>query len=241
MATWLDLLLNNPLNFADNTHPMEVGTGATLLYALYREAFLFAVLPLFVHRTSSEVIAYAVNSVAMKYKNRVQYILEMKPLYLRPDFIYHCVGAICNEDNNHWVAIKAIDDKIWYIDSRYQPRQMSKDEYLEYINKRRGAYPIRLAEEMSDSLQSTAIGSASSSLSFSDSQQSPVLPLTAASQQTDSQASSSDEPPTKKAKQIEQETESPWKRARVDEIPAGESNVPVLMVQHPSEQQTDPN
>ena len=91
--------------------------------------------------------------------------MSLQPLYVSPLEIHACVGAVVNKDNEHWVALKSVSGEVWCLDSLERPRKMPKDEYAKFIETRRAAYPIYLAEQMTAS---------SGAPSFGDS---PLLPL----------------------------------------------------------------
>lgn len=87
---------------------------------------------------------------------RIEYEMNLRPLYLWPEVIHTCRGAIINEDNTHWVALRSVGGKIWFLDSRQAPMVFSNEQYLKYINKRRGAYPILSAGEQMVSLSQSS-------------------------------------------------------------------------------------
>ena len=76
---------------------------------------------------------------------------------------------IVNIDNAHWVALRSVAGKIWLLDSRDRrgARQMDDKDYEEYVKKRKGAYPILFAEDMSKTVGDSQASS---------SNESPVLP-----------------------------------------------------------------
>ena len=54
------------------------------------------------------MIGQAISSVSMRKAGKVEYVLQLRPLYVEPARIHHCVGAIVNIDDQHWVALKAV-------------------------------------------------------------------------------------------------------------------------------------
>ena len=126
---------------------------------------------------SSEVIGQAVTSVSLRKAGKVQYVMQLRPLYVAPSHLHTCVGAIVNIDDKHWVALKAVSGEIWLLDSQRKPRKLEEEEYIAYVNKRRATYPIAWAEDMAT--VSTNAGPSLSSLSSLDdaTASSPLLPL----------------------------------------------------------------
>ena len=116
---------------------------------------------------SSEVMAHAINTASMSKFGTVRYVMELKPLLADPNVIHTAVGAIVNKDNTHWVALRSIGGKIWYYDSKAkQPTRMTQNEYVSFVNIRKAAYPIRFADDMSQSTnESPVLPMMSSSLS----------------------------------------------------------------------------
>jgi hypothetical protein len=107
---------------------------------------------------SSEVMAHAINTTSMRQFGNVRYVMDIKPLIVDPNIIHTSLGAIVNIDNNHWVAIRSIGGKIMLFDSKDKiPRQYSQNDYVAFINKRRAAYPIRAADNMSQSTNDSPI------------------------------------------------------------------------------------
>ena len=115
---------------------------------------------------SSEVMCHALNTASMHKKGRIEHVLELKALYLHPHLIHICIGAIVNIDNKHWCALRSIGGQIWRLDSlNKHPEKLTQNEYIAFVNKRRAAYPIMMAENMA------------SSSSASHENSSPVLPM----------------------------------------------------------------
>ena len=114
---------------------------------------------------SSEVLATAVTTTSMRTVGKVEYVMRLQPLYVSPSDIHSCTGAVVNIDNKHWVALKAVSGEVWFFDSQLRgPSKMTQAEYMKFVEKRRAAYPIFWAEDMT----------VSSSASRGDS---PALPL----------------------------------------------------------------
>jgi len=120
---------------------------------------------------SSEAIAAALTTTSMKKRGRVEYTMSLKPLYKHPEEIHSCVGAVVNVDDRHWVAIRSQGGEIWLLDSQEcRPIRMTREAYNKFVAKRRAAYPIHWATDMSQPPSSAAASSSASS-------QTPVLPL----------------------------------------------------------------
>ena len=116
---------------------------------------------------SVEVMCHALNTASMQKKGRIEHVLELRPLYLDPQLIHICSGAIVNIDNQHWIAIRSIGGQIWKLDSLSKyPEKLAQNEYISLVNKRRASYPIMMAENMA---------AATSSVPRENS--SPVLPM----------------------------------------------------------------
>ena len=95
---------------------------------------------------SSEVLAYACRSTTMNHEGRVKYTLGMTPLANNKHQIHHCIGAVVNKTNTHWLALRSIDGVLWKIDSlKPKPVQMTQAQYEAYVDEYQDAYPILLA------------------------------------------------------------------------------------------------
>ncbi len=115
---------------------------------------------------SSEVMSNAINTTSMRRFGSVRYVMEIKPLLIDPNIIHRVIGAIVNKDNNHWVALRSINGKIWYFDSKAKhPTTMTQNEYVSFVHLRKAAYPIRFADDMSQSTNESPILPMVSSLS----------------------------------------------------------------------------
>ena len=76
----------------------------------------------------------------------MQYKFSLDPLYLNPNVLQDdaVIGAIANQDNAHWVALKRVDDAIWLLNSLDPaPRVLSEEEYIAFINTYKHTFPIR--------------------------------------------------------------------------------------------------
>ena len=168
---------------------------------------------------SSEILAHAVNTTSMNKTGRIEYVLELEPLYMDPAKLHRAVGALVNVEQRHWVALRSLGGKIWLLDSeKGQAGVLSNDQYIAYVWKNRDAFPIHWATDMksakkvSDSQASTAAGSSLASLVSHDTQESPVLPTVPSSSQASRVSNSQDTPPPDAA--AEDEQEAPSKKAR---------------------------
>jgi hypothetical protein len=98
---------------------------------------------------SSEVLAYAVRSTSMHRVGCVEYTMNLTPLATNSAQIHHCVGAIVNKANEHWLALKSVNGIVWKIDSTMPaPVSMTQEEYGAYIAEYQDAFPIYPAHAM---------------------------------------------------------------------------------------------
>ncbi len=169
---------------------------------------------------SIEVLAHAINTTSMRKANRIEYTLELKSLYLQPEIIHTCVGAIVNLRSEHWVALRSIAGQIWFLDSlERSPRKLSREGYIAYVNKHKAAYPIIFAERIG--FASTSKSSLDDSLGGS-----PVLPVLG-SQDTamdDSLVTTVEDEPMHDA------AASSTRQQVQSGPPVGDTSVPALMV-----------
>ena len=92
---------------------------------------------------SSEVLAFAMRSTPLRRGAPIEYVLTLEALKRKPHIIHHCVGAVVNQANTHWLALRSIEGSVWLIDSNAPaPRPLSPDEYVAFINRYVDAYPI---------------------------------------------------------------------------------------------------
>ena len=100
---------------------------------------------------SSEILAQAITSTSMNRVGKVEYCLSLASLREKPELLRTegTVGAIMNINNEHWVALRCISAQIWYLDSQLaRPRKLSEKDYIKRVRKSKGAYCIKLAEDM---------------------------------------------------------------------------------------------
>ena len=76
--------------------------------------------------------------------------MRLEPLHVNPEAIVAAVGAIVNIGNRHWVALRSIDGKVWFLDSQEaRPKVYSWTTYAAFIKENRGAFCIDFAPEVS--------------------------------------------------------------------------------------------
>ena len=87
---------------------------------------------------------YADVVLAQALRRTFEYSLTMTTLRVNALTLEapNVVGAIANQDNVHWVALKKVDGDIWLLDSRYSPRRLGWDEYLAFITRYPNTFPI---------------------------------------------------------------------------------------------------
>lgn len=90
---------------------------------------------------------YSIQVLAKALEKTGMYRLETtQPLHVNPKRLFDptVAGALVNLDNEHWVALKVVDDVIWLLDSQKQrPVSISHAELLHYVRRYRDAYPIQ--------------------------------------------------------------------------------------------------
>ena len=85
-------------------------------------------------------MAHAINTTSMRKAGRVEYVLELKSLYLQPEIIHTCIGAIVNLRSEHWVALRSFAGQIWFLDSQERsPIKLTHEDYVAYVNKHKAA------------------------------------------------------------------------------------------------------
>ena len=48
----------------------------------------------------------------------------------------HVVGAIVNQRNQHWAALKFLEETVWRLDSLHRaPLPLSDEEYVRFVNQ----------------------------------------------------------------------------------------------------------
>ena len=94
---------------------------------------------------SSEVMVQALQTATLKKRQRLVWQLELAPLRLQPDRLHHLVGAVSNQENVHWVALRARTGVVWLLDSNHAgPERLDWDQYLEYLMDYPVTYGIAL-------------------------------------------------------------------------------------------------
>ena len=88
---------------------------------------------------SNDVMSMALRRT-MEYELLLGHQLRYNPNILQDEKMQ---GAITNQDEVHWVALKLIQGKIWLLDSRYQPKILNDAAYLSFINQYPHTYAIR--------------------------------------------------------------------------------------------------
>ena len=89
---------------------------------------------------------YSEQVLAETLRRTFLYELCLQPLHCNPNVIYEdeVVGAVVNQDNVHWVALKRVEDHLWLLNSTEpQPETLSWSQYMSLINEFRNAFPIR--------------------------------------------------------------------------------------------------
>ena len=95
---------------------------------------------------SSEVLAFAVTSTTLNRAGCVKFAMKLEPLKDNPQNIHHITGAVVNQDNRHWVAIRSVGSNIWLHNSLEEhPRMLSDNEYRSFISAFPHAYPMTVA------------------------------------------------------------------------------------------------
>ena len=88
---------------------------------------------------SSEVMAEAL-------RQTLYYQLELQPIHMILDLIDDetIVGAIMNQNNEHWVALKKVGGRIWLLNSTERaPQPITFEEYTFLVRQFVHTYPIR--------------------------------------------------------------------------------------------------
>ena len=95
---------------------------------------------------SSEVLAQAVVTRSLFVAGHVEYVLKLEPLRFNAEALQSSVGAVVNINNDHWVALKWVDDQVWRLDSlKPRPIPMTWQSYVSYIWEHKDAYRIEVA------------------------------------------------------------------------------------------------
>ncbi len=161
-------------------------------------------------------MAHAINTTSMRKAGRIEFVLELKSLYLQPEIIHTCIGAIVNLRSEHWVALRSVAGQIWFLDSQERsPIKLSHEDYVAYVNKHKAAYPIKFAEN---------VGFASTSRSSLDEPVLPMLGSQDACMMDDSLGTAAADEPMPDA------TASNTQQQVPNGLPVGDTSVPALMV-----------
>ena len=95
-------------------------------------------------------MAKAVTSTSLRHRGRVEYIMSLEPLHVNPEAIVSAVGAIVCIGHRHWVALRYVDGKIWFLDSQEaHPKIYSWTTYATFIKENLGAFYIDFAPDVS--------------------------------------------------------------------------------------------
>ena len=98
---------------------------------------------------SIEILAQALQQAAMEHYGRVEYQMCLEPLCLNSGLLRTAVGALVNIDNAHWIALRWIADKVWFLDSQAStPRLLTWAEYVHFVSLHRCAYCINVAQQI---------------------------------------------------------------------------------------------
>ena len=70
--------------------------------------------------------------------------LSLTPLHANVNHLVEdgVVGAIVNQGNTHWVALKRVGERVWLLDSLRPPHVLSYEEYVRFVTQWRNSYPI---------------------------------------------------------------------------------------------------
>jgi hypothetical protein len=83
---------------------------------------------------------YSEAVLAMALRRTLQYRLLLEPLHVNPNVLEESriAGAVVNKDNEHWVALRRVEGRIWLLDSTRQPRALHHEEYMAFIKRHLG-------------------------------------------------------------------------------------------------------
>ena len=83
---------------------------------------------------------YSEAVLAMTLRRSLNYRLLLEPLHVNPNVLEEdrIAGAVINKDNEHWVALRRVDGRIWLLDSTQQPRALHHKEYMAFIKRHLG-------------------------------------------------------------------------------------------------------
>jgi hypothetical protein len=88
---------------------------------------------------------YSDQVLAMALQRTFKYVLILRPLFEDPHSIYvdSCQGAVVNQQNRHWVALRVVDGAVWLLDSMRTPRRLTHDEYVKFVTQYPASYEVR--------------------------------------------------------------------------------------------------
>ena len=78
----------------------------------------------------------------------MQYELLLEPLSNNPGLIHapEIMGALSNINNQHCVAIVAVESTIWRLDSLHKPEPLTEERYQAHLQAHGRTYPVRRKE-----------------------------------------------------------------------------------------------
>ena len=73
-----------------------------------------------------------------------RYKLGLMPLYGNLNRITedNVIGAIVNQRNLHWVALRSVESNIWLLDSLSQPRVLNYEAYVRFVIQWPNSFPV---------------------------------------------------------------------------------------------------
>ena len=88
---------------------------------------------------------YSEEVLATALRASLHYELLLQPLKQNVNKLMeeNIVGAICNKNNQHWIAFKYVDGAVWLLDSVSRPQRLSHESYVRFVNDFPYTYPIR--------------------------------------------------------------------------------------------------
>ena len=87
---------------------------------------------------------YSEQVLAKALQRTLRYRLGHMPLHTNVNLLTEdgVVGALVNQGNAHWVALKRVDNRIWLLDSLIPPRVLSYTEYVSFAQHWRSSFPV---------------------------------------------------------------------------------------------------
>ena len=88
---------------------------------------------------------YSVQVLGTALRHTAKFAMSEQPLRINPDVIYQqtVVGAVINQNNAHWFAIRYDNQFLWKMDStEEEPTVLSYEEYVQLVHVHRHSYPI---------------------------------------------------------------------------------------------------